>query len=112
MSNARWAEDLGAAMPICAVARTQPAHPSDELPIDPYGSESPAEFFAVCSETFFELPHLLRDEYPRVYAQLSAFYRQDPALRLPEIDWRTGTVTTSTRFGFGLAAPRHEPRLP
>jgi hypothetical protein len=56
-----------------------PSHPAHEPPIDPYGSESPAEFFAVCSETFFELPHLLRDEYPRVYAQLSAFYRQDPA---------------------------------
>ena len=27
----------------------------------------------------FELPHLLIDEYPRVYDQLSAFYRQDPA---------------------------------
>ena len=82
MSNARWAEDLGAAYAdLCR--RADAARWTEEEPlIDPYGSESPAEFFAVCSETFFELPHLLRDEYPRVYAQFRAFYRQDPAARL------------------------------
>jgi len=82
MSNTRWAEDLGAAYAdLCR--RADAARTSAEEPlIDPYGSESPAEFFAVCSETFFELPHLLRDEYRRVYGQLSAFYRQDPAARL------------------------------
>jgi len=97
MSNARWAEDLGAAYADLCSRADAAHHPFDELPIDPYGSESPAEFFAVCSETFFELPHLLRDEYPRVYAQMSAFYRQDPALRLPEIDWRIGTAATQHR---------------
>jgi Mlc titration factor MtfA (ptsG expression regulator) len=94
MSNARWAEDLGAAYADLGRRADAARRPAHELPIDPYGSESPAEFFAVCSETFFELPHLLRDEYPRVYAQLSAFYRQDPALRLAQIDWRTGMVAT------------------
>lgn len=54
----------------------------EETPIDPYATESPAEFFAVCSEAFFELPHLLDAEYPSVYAQLRAFYRQDPLGRL------------------------------
>jgi len=54
----------------------------EETPIDPYAAESPAEFFAVVSEAFFELPHLLRDEYPEVYRQLTRFYRQDPAARL------------------------------
>ena len=33
-----------------------------------------------------ELPHLLRDAYPSVYAQLVAFYRQDPADRLEPMD--------------------------
>lgn len=50
----------------------------DETALDPYGSESPAEFFAVMSETFFELPNMVRDEFPQVYAQLTAFYRVDP----------------------------------
>lgn len=51
----------------------------EETPIDPYGAEHPAEFFAVMSEAFFEAPELLRDEYPAVYEQLKRFYRQDPA---------------------------------
>lgn len=54
----------------------------EETPIDPYACESPAEFFAVASEAFFEIPDLLAGEYPEVYQQLSAFYRQDPGARL------------------------------
>jgi hypothetical protein len=50
----------------------------EDTVIDPYASESPAEFFAVLSEAFFELPDVVQDEYPGVYAQLSQFYRQDP----------------------------------
>jgi hypothetical protein len=54
----------------------------DVTAIDPYASESPAEFFAVLSEAFFETPGAVRAEYATVYDQLSAFYRQDPAARL------------------------------
>jgi Mlc titration factor MtfA (ptsG expression regulator) len=50
--------------------------------IDPYAAESPAEFFAVTSEVFFEAPDLLQAEYPAVYEQLRLFYRQDPAAGL------------------------------
>lgn len=57
-------------------------------PIDPYAAENPAECFAVLSEYFFELPHLLSDHYPAVYEQLRAFYRQDPASRLPRVKYR------------------------
>ena len=49
--------------------------------LDPYGSEHPAEFFAVISEAFFEDPKETRRRYPDVYAQLKAFYKQDPAAR-------------------------------
>ncbi|ESQ12002.1 MAG: hypothetical protein N838_17175 [Thiohalocapsa sp. PB-PSB1] len=85
ISDAGWAEDLGSAYAdLCR--RTQAGRwPKDEFSIDPYGSESPAEFFAVCSEMFFELPHQLRCEYPRVYRRLSAFYRQEPATRLTPV---------------------------
>lgn len=55
-----------------------------ETEIDPYAAESPAEFFAVVSEAFFEIPHTLLREYPEVYRQLAAFYRQDPAARMGE----------------------------
>jgi MtfA peptidase len=54
----------------------------EELPIDEYASESPAEFFAVLSEVFFEHPALLIERYPDAYRELTLFYRQDPAARL------------------------------
>jgi hypothetical protein len=49
-----------------------------DLPIDPYALESPAEFFAVASEQFFEDPATLRQHLPDVYRQLEQFYRQHP----------------------------------
>jgi len=57
------------------------ADAGEYTPIDPYASEAPEEFFAVTSEYFFEQPRLLQSEYPAVYSQLAAFYRQDPILR-------------------------------
>ena len=47
--------------------------------LDAYGAQSPAEFFAVATETFFEKPIKLREEHPELYGQLAEFYRQDPA---------------------------------
>ena len=58
--------------------------------IDPYATESPAEFFAVVSETFFEIPDIVKAAYPRVYEQLALFYRQDPASRELPREWRLG----------------------
>lgn len=46
--------------------------------LDRYALESPAEFFAVACEAFFELPERLHDGYPAVYEQLRRFFRQDP----------------------------------
>jgi len=50
--------------------------------IDPYAVESPAEFFAVLTETFFELPQRLHEAYPKVYEAFKKFYRQDPLSRI------------------------------
>jgi hypothetical protein len=49
--------------------------------IDAYGATSPAEFFAVVTEVFFEKPEPLKRRHPELYEQLSLFYRQDPAGR-------------------------------
>jgi Mlc titration factor MtfA (ptsG expression regulator) len=49
--------------------------------IDPYAAESPAEFFSVASEVFFEMPDVLAATYPAVYEQMRLFYRQDPLRR-------------------------------
>lgn len=54
----------------------------EETLIDPYAAESPAEFFAVLSEYFFEAPDVLHAAYPAVYGQLQRFYLQDPLARL------------------------------
>lgn len=46
--------------------------------LDPYAAEDPGEFFAVCTEMFFDIPAELHEHHPPIYAQLAAFYRQDP----------------------------------
>lgn len=53
----------------------------EETQIDLYASESPAEFFAVLSEYFFEAPDVLHADYPAVYGLLVQFYRQQPLTR-------------------------------
>ena len=54
----------------------------EQTAIDDYATEGPDEFFAVTSEYFFELPEVLDECYPKVYAELRAFYRQDPIERI------------------------------
>lgn len=61
--------------------RRDDSSPDDGL-INEYALQDPAEFFASVSELFFELPGALKDTLPDVYAQLHAFYRQDPLARL------------------------------
>lgn len=78
MSGLAWAQVFASAyQDLC---RRDEA--GEETAIDPYACESPAEFFAVVSESFFETPAILAGEYPEVYQQLRAFYRQDPLGRL------------------------------
>jgi Mlc titration factor MtfA (ptsG expression regulator) len=46
-----------------------------------YGVVNVAEFFAVCTETFFDNPVPFKKHRPELYAQLQLFYGQDPASR-------------------------------
>lgn len=46
--------------------------------IEPYAGTSPAEFFAVTTELFFEKPGALAAERPALYEQLKRCYRLDP----------------------------------
>jgi MtfA peptidase len=66
-----------------AAERAARRHGDFDFDFDPYAAEHPAEFFAVMSEAFFTEPRHLRERYPELYQAFSAFYRQDPALRLP-----------------------------
>lgn len=47
--------------------------------IPAYAATSPAEFFAVVSELYFERPLALRSAHAALYDQLSQFYRTDPS---------------------------------
>jgi Mlc titration factor MtfA (ptsG expression regulator) len=47
--------------------------------IDFYGATSPAEFFAVCSEVFFERAREMAQLHPALYGELRSLYRVDPA---------------------------------
>jgi Mlc titration factor MtfA (ptsG expression regulator) len=77
MNRRAWVRVLGGAFRQLE-QRVREGYPP---PLDPYGLENPGEFFAVASETFFEVPRRLRNFSPELYQQLSLFYRQRP---LPE----------------------------
>jgi Mlc titration factor MtfA (ptsG expression regulator) len=46
-----------------------------EPSMDPYGAESPAEFFAVACEFFFDVPDYLEMEWPGLFLELEALFR-------------------------------------
>lgn len=46
--------------------------------LDPYGATNPAEFFAVLSEYFFDVPHELSEEHPVLFDLLKGYYRVNP----------------------------------
>jgi Mlc titration factor MtfA (ptsG expression regulator)/Tfp pilus assembly protein PilF len=51
--------------------------------LDHYGAKNRAEFFAVATECFFELPHELRERHRELYDTLADFYHQSPVEWLP-----------------------------
>jgi Mlc titration factor MtfA (ptsG expression regulator) len=78
-------EDWSAAFTAAYQALCQQVDAGQETDIDPYAAESPAEYFAVLSEYFFEAPSLVRHCCPDVYAQLRLYYRQDPLARMEHV---------------------------
>jgi Mlc titration factor MtfA (ptsG expression regulator) len=47
--------------------------------LDKYGALNEAEFFAVATEFFFEIPKEFQKAQPNLYHKLKIFYNQDPA---------------------------------
>jgi len=86
MEREEWSRAFGTAYGDFQ-ARVQRDEP---VGIDPYAAENPAEFFAVLSEAFFEIPATVLERYPAVYRQLAAFYRQDPVTRLVGVSAHVG----------------------
>lgn len=52
--------------------------------MDHYGATSPAEFFAVATETFFEKPWQMAERHGALFAELFKYYRVDPRAWLPQ----------------------------
>ena len=69
-----WAQTMNAEF---EGLRAQLAQGAQSL-IDPYAATDPAEFFAVLSELFFELPAPLAIAHPALYEELLRYYRVDP----------------------------------
>ncbi len=72
-----WAETFSRAFGAHrdALARGMPAL------LDPYGATSPAEFFAVATEMFFERSEELFREQPELHSRLADYFAQAPAFR-------------------------------
>lgn len=51
---------------------------SADAVLDHYGATSPAEFFAVATESFFEHPWALAERHPALFGELRKYYRVDP----------------------------------
>lgn len=79
MSRQKWISDMQAAYDDFCRRDSPDRNENRNATIDPYAAENPAEFFAVCSETFFQAPLALQQAYPAVYVQLMTYYRQDPS---------------------------------
>lgn len=58
--------------------------------LDSYGATSPAEFFAVATETFFEEPEVLAAEHAELYAELQNYYQVDPR------EWRKPSASAGS----------------
>jgi Mlc titration factor MtfA (ptsG expression regulator) len=81
--RARWID-------VCTRAYTALREGVPRPPLDPYGGVSPAEFFAVATESFFDAPLALEHQEPDVFEVLRDFYRQDPAVRARRAAGSTG----------------------
>lgn len=77
-----WATTMSAAFRHLCQALEQ----GKKTVLDPYGATNPAEFFAVATETFFEMPTQLYQDSPLLYDLLQRYYCLDPkAWRLPPL---------------------------
>jgi Mlc titration factor MtfA (ptsG expression regulator) len=66
---------------VCVEVFTALGRGDARPPLDPYGATDPAEFFAVATEAFFDVPRALEAREPELFAILRDYYGQDPAAR-------------------------------
>jgi Mlc titration factor MtfA (ptsG expression regulator) len=74
-ARARWTD-------VCTAAYEALREGRDDGLLDGYAATNPAEFFAVATEVFFDLPIEMEQRATDLYGVLREFYRQDPAARV------------------------------
>lgn len=63
---------------------------NNDSDINPYGSTSKVEFFAVAAEYFFERPDLFQQKHPELYKILQQIFQQDPEVQLQKNTTKIG----------------------
>ena len=66
---------------VCTEAYSALRAGIERPPLQAYGATNPAEFFAVATEAFFDVPVALERHEPKLYEVMHHFYKQDPAAR-------------------------------
>ncbi|MFD2365890.1 zinc-dependent peptidase [Pseudoduganella sp. GCM10020061] len=74
----------------------QQAYFSQQSVLDHYGAQSPAEFFAVATETFFEKPYQLAERHPDLFDEFKKYYRVDPR------EWVAAPPQEAPDYGFAF----------
>jgi len=72
---------------------------SQQSVMDHYGATSPAEFFAVATETFFEKPWQMSERHPDLFSELFKYYRVDPRAWLPQPETAARQVDDGSHYG-------------
>jgi Mlc titration factor MtfA (ptsG expression regulator) len=73
--------DLERWVAVCTEAYDALRAGDERPPLSPYGATNPAEFFAVATEAFFDVPVALAASEPALYEVLRDYFNQDPAAR-------------------------------
>jgi len=84
----RWSEVFSKAFDSLREERDKSKDSESIILLGTYALKNEAEFFAVCSERFFETPKLFKKHFPDVYQELKRFYKLDTQALfkdLPEI---------------------------
>ena len=73
----RWSEVFSNAFDTLRVQISKGKHSDKVSLLGTYALKNEAEFFAVCSERFFETPKVFKAYFPDIYQELKRFYKLD-----------------------------------
>jgi len=81
----RWSEVFSKAFDTLREKRDKKKSSERVALLGTYALKNEAEFFAVCSERFFETPKTFKEYFPDIYQELQRFYRLDTEVLFKEV---------------------------